>query len=194
MPPPGPSPGAGGYRTSATDPLRIDTVATPGGGLIGMAHCPGKVQSHPDGGGWRRDLDTDLDRVREWGAVAVVTLMQTDELVAYHVGRMGEAVQARSMEWHHLPIADMDVPRQPFETAWAVSGPILRAHLLAGRRILLHCLGGLGRSGTIAARLLVEFGLSPHAAIETVRAARPGMVETTKQEAYVLAVRPVPGS
>jgi hypothetical protein len=33
------------------------------------------------------------------------------------------------------------------------------------------------KSGTIAARLLVEFGMAPTKAIATVRAARPGTIE-----------------
>ncbi len=62
------------------------------------------------------------------------------------------------MEWHHLPIIDADIPREPFDAAWPQVGPVLRAHLAAGHRIVLHCLGGLGRTGTIAARLLIEMG------------------------------------
>ena len=32
------------FLTSETHPLRIEPVAAPGGGLIGMTFCPGKVQ------------------------------------------------------------------------------------------------------------------------------------------------------
>lgn len=39
---------------------------------------------------------------------------------------------------------------------------------------MLHCRGGLGRTETIAARLLVEFGMDPHEAIRRVRAAWTG--------------------
>jgi ADP-ribosyl-[dinitrogen reductase] hydrolase len=51
-------------------------------------------------------------------------------------------------------------------------------------------MGGLGRSGMIAARLLVELGEEPRAAIQRVRAVRRGAIETAAQEAYVLACRP----
>jgi ADP-ribosyl-[dinitrogen reductase] hydrolase len=59
------------------------------------------------------------------------------------------------------------------------------------RHVLLHCMGGLGRSGMVAARLLVELGEEPRTAIQRVRAARPGAIETAAQEAYVLACRAV---
>ncbi|MDP7292161.1 MAG: hypothetical protein QF497_08015, partial [Verrucomicrobiota bacterium] len=61
-----------------------------------------------------------------------------------------------------------------------------------GESIVLHCKGGLGRTGTIAARLLVELGMTPGNAILAVREARPGAIETSAQETYVLACKPVP--
>lgn len=54
----------------------------------------------------------------------------------------------------------------------------------------MHCRGGLGRTGTIAARLAIEFGVPPDAALRAVRKARPGTVETPAQETYVRACRP----
>jgi ADP-ribosyl-[dinitrogen reductase] hydrolase len=38
----------------------------------------------------------------------------------------------------------------------------------------------------VAAQLLVELGVPPQEAIERVRAARPGSIETAEQERYVL--------
>ena len=52
---------------------------------------------------------------------------------------------------------------------------------------------GLGRTGTIASRLLVEFGTPPDEAIRQVRAARRGAVQTIQQERYVLGISPLPG-
>lgn len=176
-------------KTSSTQLLRIDPVRAPGGGLIGMTFCPGKKQAYAACGTWDRDLDLDLARVREWGAVAVVTLMETHELAEYRVGHIGAAVEVLGMEWHHLPITDVDVPREPFEAPWVRSGPRLRAHLVGGRRILLHCRGGLGRTGTIAARLLIELGVPAPDAIAAVRAARPGALETPAQVAHARSVR-----
>ena len=143
-------------RTSATDPLRIDEVAAPGGGRIGMTFCPGKRQRGAATGDWERDLAADLARIAEWGAAAVATLMEQHELERYGVAGIGEAVEALGMEWHHLPIPDVGVPDGLFEARWFYAGHRLRAHLLAGRRVLLHCRGGLGRTGMIGARLLVE--------------------------------------
>ena len=184
---------AAAARTSATDPLRIDEVAAPagGGGRIGMTFCPGKRQRGAAMGDWERDLAADLARVAEWGAAAIATLMEPHELERYGVPGLGEAVEALGMEWHHLPIPDVGVPDSLFEARWFYAGHRLRAHLLAGRRVLLHCRGGLGRTGTIAARLLVELGAAPGDAIAAVRRARPGAIETAAQEAYVRAAEPI---
>jgi ADP-ribosyl-[dinitrogen reductase] hydrolase len=179
-------------RTSITDPLRLDEVTTPGGGLIGMTICPGKHQLNGATAHWERDLALDIARIAEWGAVAVVTLMESQELERFGVPEIGSVTEAQGMEWYHLPIRDVDVPEARFETLWTYAGHRLRAHLLAGRRILLHCRGGLGRTGTIAARLLVELGTGADAAVAFVRDARPGTIETSAQEAHVQAVAAIP--
>lgn len=178
-------------KTSLTDPLRIDHAEAPGGGKIGMTFCPGKKQAHAVSGPWDRDLALDLARIQAWGAVAVVTLMEDFELADCRVGTIGAAVEALGMEWHNLPITDVDVPRKPFEAGWVQSGPRLRHHLLEGRSVLLHCRGGLGRTGTIAARLLIELGVPARDAIAKVRAARPGTIETLAQANHVKTIRPV---
>jgi ADP-ribosylglycohydrolase/protein-tyrosine phosphatase len=179
--------------TSLNRPLRVAHVrAGPALGAVGVTLCPGKWQSVSVSGAWQRDLATDIDALQHWGAAAVVTLMPQDELQAVQADGVGAACEARGIEWHHLPIRDVDVPDDAFETAWLYSGLRLREHLRAGRNVLLHCRGGLGRSGTIAARLLVELGWEADAAIRAVRAQRPGAIETRQQEAHVQATQPVP--
>ena len=64
-------------------------------------------------------------------------------------------------------------------------GEGLRGRLRDGFSVLVHCKGGLGRAGTIAARLLIELSLSPREAVYAVRHARPGAIETSEQHEYV---------
>lgn len=179
--------------TSLNRPLLVASVcAGTGLGSVGVTLCPGKWQAVSISGAWQRDLATDIDVLRDWGAAAVVTLMPLDELKAVQADNIGTACETRGIEWHHLPIHDVDVPDADFETAWLYAGLRLRAHLRAGRNVLLHCRGGLGRSGTIAARLLVELGWDAHAAIRAVRAQRPGAIETRAQESHVLHTQVAP--
>ena len=178
-------------RNSTTHPLAIDSVpAAAGAGRIGLVSCPGRYDPGASGGGWARDLAADLDAIRAWGAAAVATLVEEEELALLRVETLGRDVEARGMAWFHLPIADMAVPGASFERGWEAAGPRLRVLLAAGRDIVLHCRGGLGRSGTIGARLLVEFGAAPAEAIRAIRVARPGAIETEEQARYVLALAP----
>ena len=55
----------------------------------------------------------------------------------------------------------------------------------AGGHFVLHCWAGLGRTGTVAARLLVELGADPAAAIDLVRGSRPGAIQSLQQEVHV---------
>lgn len=59
----------------------------------------------------------------------------------------------------------------------------LRRRLVAG--VVVHCRGGLGRTGIVAARLLVEFGEAPKSALFRCRRARASTVENRSQEEYV---------
>jgi ADP-ribosyl-[dinitrogen reductase] hydrolase len=102
------------------------------------------------------------------------------------VERLGEEVLRRDMAWFHLPICDVSIPDHNFEQAWAHAGGQLRSMLRNRSDILVHCRGGLGRAGTIAARLLVETDVEPKIAIAKVREARPGAIETREQEKFVL--------
>lgn len=175
-------------RTSHTCPLQIATVVTPGGGRLGLTLCPGKHDVHAMTGGWARDLETDLAAIREWGASSLVTLMEPHELIHLYVPDLGTRAKALGLAWHHLPIRDGDIPDDIFEKQWQFTGPRLRQRLLAGEGVVIHCRGGLGRTGLVAARLLIELGERPGGALRRVREARPGAVETLAQERYVLSI------
>jgi len=127
-------------------------------------------------------------QIKAFGARALVTLMPDSELQSLHVSphQLREKVAKLGVEWFQLPIPDAGVPDECFEDLWAAAGPSLRAHLKAGDDIVIHCKGGLGRTGTIAARLLVEFGADATSAIQSVRNARPGAIENNQQKQYIL--------
>lgn len=173
-------------RTSHSHPLQIAEVrARPDYGRVGITFCPGKHDRMAATGAWARDLDLDLQAIAAWGAKLVLTLVEPAELRALAVPQLGHEVQARGMDWRHLPIADFSVPGAVFEAQWRIDGRHLRNLLRQGQDVLVHCKGGLGRAGMIAARLLVELGMPADDAIRQVRRARHGAIETPAQLALV---------
>lgn len=172
-------------KTSLTHPLQIAEATAPGGGAVGVTFCPGKTQESAFSGAWARDLGLDLDAARAWGAEAVVTLVTDPELVALKVEGLGREVAARGMAWLHLPIEDVTAPTPAWEAEWATGRATLHRILDRGGRVLVHCKGGLGRAGTVAALLLAERGVPAGEAIAAVRAVRPGALETRAQEDFV---------
>ncbi len=168
--------------TSQSSPLRIQEVKVgEADGVIGITFCPGKGDFF-----WARDLAADLDVIARWQAQSIVTLIEDHEFDMLGVPELGAQICARGIDWYHLPIVDVQPPDARFESAWLSVGPKLCGSLRNGAKVLVHCRGGLGRAGTVAALLLVELGVSAPNAIKRVRAARPGAIQTREQERYVL--------
>jgi ADP-ribosylglycohydrolase/protein-tyrosine phosphatase len=173
-------------RTSHTHPLEIPLLDVPRcSGRIGVTFCPGKKGASVHGARWNRDLAADLAAIAATGATALVTLLEPHEFTMLNVDALPAELAKLGLEWHHLPIRDVHVPDASFETRWVYAGARIRERLRNGETVVVHCRGGLGRAGTVAARLLVEFGLPPRVAMHRVREARPGAIETPDQGGYV---------
>jgi len=117
--------------------------------------------------------------------------MPSDELTINKVDMIGEAIIDRGLEWIHLPIKDMNGPDISFDNSWIKVIQNIVDRIRQGEHILVHCKGGLGRSGTIAALLLIELGIPNDKAIIQVRQARPGAIDIADQEKYILQYSPL---
>ena len=93
-----------------------------------------------------------------------------------------EHVRAAGLALHHFAVNDMAAPSfaQAVDLCRRVEAP-----LRANEGVALHCRGGLGRTGTALALLLVWFGDRAEAAIAKVRAARPLAIQTVAQSRFV---------
>lgn len=177
-------------KYGAPSPLYIAELQLgQGEGCIGLTLCPGKKDA---ASGWDRDLEEDLRAILEWGATTVVTLIEDHEFKFLKIIELGKRVQELGMRWIHLPITDVSIPDRRFEDNWKVAAQEIHRRLANGEKILIHCRGGVGRSGLVAGVILVERGCAPRAAIEQVRAVRPGAIETREQERYVLKAKKLP--
>ena len=96
-------------------------------------------------------------------------------------------VGTQDFEWFFHPLVDMTFPDSAFIADFSETHRVLLQNVRAGENIALHCKGGLGRSGTIAAMLLCDLGMMAENAIKLVRSSRPGAIETMEQERFVFS-------
>lgn len=97
-----------------------------------------------------------------------------------------KTVVKRSFDWHHMPIQDFDVPDREFLKQFLTIRDKLVDTIKLGNDIAIHCKGGLGRSGTVAAIILIELGINAKTSINRVRNARAGAIENKIQEEFIL--------
>jgi protein-tyrosine phosphatase len=144
---------------------------------------PGKlaVGPRPRGGDWLRD---DVAKWKRADIDTVLSLLTSEEERDLQLGGEAGEVRAQGMDFTSLPIEDRQVPRSETNLTEALDG-VARA-LWNGKNVLVHCRQGVGRSGLVAACLLVKKGMSPGAAINSVSAARGVPVpETTEQRDWI---------
>ena len=108
-----------------------------------------------------RPVEQDIETLKAWGATGLITLVERHELVMVNAPDLPELLKAQDVWWKHLPIRDMAPPGKTFAGLWDETAVDIHARLAAGERIAMHCLAGLGRTGTIAAKILVERGMKP---------------------------------
>jgi atypical dual specificity phosphatase len=117
------------------------------------------------------DLRKAVELFKDAGIGVVISLtesaLNTDILAEFDI------------EYHHIPVEDFRAP-DAAQIERFVS--VVAAARKAGRRTLVHCFAGRGRSGAMAACYLVSLGRTPEEALAEVRSLRPGAVETDEQE------------
>lgn len=115
--------------------------------------------------------EADLDALRLSGVRVIINLTDRPHDHA--------TLHALGLTEIHLPVPDFTAP-SPATLEAAIAG-IAEAHK-NDQAVAVHCLGGLGRTGTVVAAWLVSEGRDPDEAIAHVRACRPGSIETSAQE------------
>lgn len=171
-------------RTSQTDPLRIPRVRV-GRGFIGMTICPGKKGASQTGLPWNRDLGRDLRDIADAGYKSIVTLMEWNEMRYYHMPHIKLEARKADLDWHHFSIIDRNIPNSEQVSEWRDLSKSLQRDIGNFGGVLIHCLGGLGRTGTVAAMLLQDLGMKADVSISEIRKLRPGAIENELQEVFV---------
>ena len=176
-------------QTSESSPIRINWLPAsrlPGlTGQVGLTFAPGKHAYSKRCDRWERDLAADLHRMASHHQVHVlVCSLQDHELEQLNIPELVPQAEAHGMEVLRLPIPDGGVLPGPDPVAQLVEKITRRAR--DGKNIVIHCAGGLGRTGTIAGCLLVQHGSTAADSIHVLHQVRGrNCPETGGQEAFI---------
>ncbi len=181
----------GEVRTSESHPIRVDFLGVqPWQGRLGVTFAPGKKNESYQRFTWERDLEADLQRLfTVFGTEVLVTVLEKEEMEWMGIPDLRERAREAGMESLYFSIMDLSAPAEDDLCEFLdLLGEIL-VRLDAGKTVVVHCRGGLGRSGMLAACLLVLRGYGPQEALVAVREARgEGAVEMPEQEDFIETV------
>jgi len=110
-------------------------------------------------------------------------MTEAAEMARHGAGELPQVLAQHGIPHHHFAVPDFSAPAEN-DARWKPLSETLHRTLSQGGAVLLHCMGGKGRSGMVAMRVLTGQGTPPKTALETVRKARPGAVETDAQAAW----------
>lgn len=154
-------------------------------GRLGLTILPGKrgTSFRYPGRVYRRDVDRDFALLRAVGVRRLILLVEETELRHWSDPGIAERGEVAGVAVYRHPIPDGRAPESVGEME------IILSEIREAREsdnVAVACMGGVGRTGTVAACALVAGGMTPDAAIDTVRAVRhPTAVETSEQERFV---------
>ena len=144
---------------------------------------PGKLAlaARPRGGEWLEDEITSWQRE---GVNTVFSLLTDEEERDLDIAREEAEAKAHSMKFLSYPIPDRQVPDSEANLGKALQK--LEAELAAGRNVVLHCRQGIGRTGLVAACLLLTKGIDLQTAVTRLSAARGTSIpETPEQRRWI---------
>ncbi|XP_078591597.1 cyclin-dependent kinase inhibitor 3-like [Branchiostoma floridae x Branchiostoma japonicum] len=162
-----------------TDPLQVDWLSLSSVGCeesLGICALPGCRFKET----WR-SLDADLEDLKAQSICDIFVLCTRGELNKYRVPRLLERYEDADFTVHHHSFPDGTVP------AMAACVKLLeemKVCLSQGKKTLIHCYGGLGRSCLVAACLMLYLDetADPQAALQRVQQVRGhGAVQTVRQ-------------
>ena len=134
---------------------------------------PGRLAGTP-WPGVVHDMDADLKALSRCGITMLITLTEKDF--------PQDALARHGLKNFHLPVYDQEPPTvaQMQMLLARMSAALRRGEVLA-----VHCLAGLGRTGTVLAAWLVREGLTAEEALRRVRLIDAQYVQSDAQEALL---------
>jgi protein-tyrosine phosphatase len=110
-----------------------------------------------------------------------VALKPYEDLLLEEAARSGRAV-----EYKRMPIRDVEVPTPALMTEILDT---IDAALAAGKKVYIHCWGGVGRTGTVVGCYLVRHGMPGEEALHKIAELRKGTPDGWKTAPQTTAQR-----
>jgi len=180
---------SGSENIEPTDTFHLDWLEIPS---LGLCHClalsalPG-ARFKED----RRNLKEDIEVIVNAGITDVFVLMKPSEFRRYKVPNLLQEYEKFGMQVHHCKVEDGSLPEEQEMLDLILD---LRTIMQCNGKSLIHCFGGFGRTGVLAACFLMSLdpSMSAEAAIGHVRSLRGSRaIQTVRQWNFVQDFRTV---
>jgi protein-tyrosine phosphatase len=146
------------------------------GGALIFTPCPGTKGA---------SLSDSLTQLKAAGAEAVITLMPNGEMVRNGVAALPDVCRSTQLQWFHFPIEDDASPGEAFRQAWEAGKGRVFEILDQSGTVAIHCKGGSGRTGLMAAMILCERGMHHDQIRDQVTSLRPSALKLTAHKNYL---------
>lgn len=158
----------------------FDSLPLEQGGRLIFTPCPGTKGV---------DLEASVAQLEQAGASAIVTLMPEDEMARFEVEALPSVCDQHGLEWFHLPVEDDKAPTVEFQQRWEKQKGRINSILDDNGTLAIHCRGGSGRTGLMAAIILLGRGIPFEQVVSMVQGLRPNALKLQPHIDYLMSVR-----
>ena len=124
-----------------------------------------------------------IDDIHTQNVHMIVVLLPMEDILEKYDVNLLDIYRKNNFDVLHFPIEDFDIPTDIADYNKTIDHIILE--LQSNKNVLIHCAAGLGRTGLMAASLLITLGRNVQYSINYVRTVRHGTVETGGQEIFL---------
>ena len=126
-----------------------------------------------------------LQGFKQQGARVLITAIESNEVSSAQFSALASSCEVLGLAWYHLPIEDDCAPESNFEHQWQQIKADIALHQAQGSSIAIHCMGGSGRTGLIAGRILLDQNWSVPKVIEAIQHLRPNAFTKAAHQDYI---------